>query len=174
MRREMRAVDTTSSDEKLALDWVLDRNQILRDPQTTPAGKILTKEVDVSGGLDALLKVLRSDATISRELRHALARALDPNGTSIMQVRKRLRRKPGRPAKCDTVRGAVKDASNNVFIVQHVEKAIRAVKKRRPMRAAGTALKKAAQEEIISVLGISKTELGRRRREHNSLISRKK
>lgn len=163
------------AEERLILNWLLDRNQIQRNVRTTAAGKSVTDEIDVSGGLVALVQFLHSDRPLHQSLRDALADALDPYGTSLLQVRKRLRRRPGRPTrKSDTVTAAVTEATNVVFHGKRVAEARVRVKKRQPIRAVGTKEKKITEAQINAELGISHDEHVRRAKEHKRLFGKGK
>ncbi len=163
-----------SRDERLILDWLCDRNSIQRDIRTTAAGKDEVAETDVSGGLVALIRLLESERPIDRKIRLALARALDPTGTSLLHLKKRLRRRPGRPAKADTVRSAVARAADVVFHGKHVVEARATIKKRRPIPAAGTTQKPVKESEINAELAISHAEHVRRSNAHKRLFPNKK
>jgi hypothetical protein len=162
-----------SHDKRLIVDWLLDRNQIQRDVRKTRGGKLVVTETDISGGLNALLRLLRSGEPIDPEIRRALAAALDPAGISVLQLKKRLRRKRGRPAKADTVRGAAKDAAKAVFHGRRVEEARAAIRKSKPIAAKGTTQKAPTEAEIIERMDISHTE-NMRRSKSNRLIMNKK
>src|ERR1700704_1381106 len=87
--------------ENKALFWLKDENAIQRNQSHERSGKISVTEHDLSGGQSALIDILRSGSPLSHELRDALASALEPIGNSLLQLKKRLRRKPGRPSKID-------------------------------------------------------------------------
>jgi hypothetical protein len=157
-------------EERLILDWLCDRNSIQRDIRTTAAGKDEVSETDVSGGLVALIRLLDSERPIDRKIRLALAQALDPTGTSLLHLKKRLRRRPGRPAKADTVRSA----ADVVFHGKHVVEARDKIKKRRPIPVAGTSQKPVKESEVNAELAISHAENIRRAKAHKQLFSNKK
>jgi hypothetical protein len=149
--------------EKRIIAWLLDQNPIQRVIVKTAAGKHeVVAEPDLSGGLNALLNLRRSDAPIPRTVRDALARALDPMGASILHLKKRARRASGRPSADDTVRGTVRRAYDVVVHPKKTAKAEEKVKKRRPIRAAGTHSKKVTVDEKTLELGVSRSEHYRR------------
>jgi hypothetical protein len=166
--------DGLSRDEQLILDWLLDRNDAQRNVRTTPAGKKVAEEVDVSGGLHALTLLLRSETPIHPRLRLALAEAIDPTGDSILQVKRRLRRRPGRPSKLDSIDGTVTYVGNVFLHGKRLAEARKALKKRRPQPAAMMKPKKVTVAETVQDLGISEPEHRRRVRDHKVLVLRKK
>jgi hypothetical protein len=155
--------------------WLRDANAIQRDVVKTAAGKTdVVAEQDLSGGLTALLNLLRSDAPIPRRVRDALALALDPHGGSLLQLKKRVRRAPGRPSADSSVKDAVRKAYDVVRHPDAVEKAQAAIKKRRPTRALGMPPKKVTTDEIISEVGVPRSEHYRRSSDAKALKSRTK
>ena len=88
-----------SSEKSKILNWLHDTNKIYRESTVSVAGKTSVIEQDGSGGLVALLKVLRSGDPIDPEIAAEIAEALDPFGDSVFQIVKRSRRKRGRPRK---------------------------------------------------------------------------
>lgn len=160
--------DAPNDAERRIIVWLLDQNPIQRDIRKTDAGRHEVAELDLSGGLAALLNLLRSDAPISRRIRDALSRALDPVGPSILHLEKRPRRARGRPGADDTLRGFLRHEYN---VRAHGEKtalAEEAVKKRRPIRAHGVPPRKTTIEEITSELDLSRSEHYRRMSAHKS------
>lgn len=157
------------------IKWLRDTNAIQRDIVKTAAGKTnVVAEHDFSGGLTALLNLLRSDAPIPRRVRDALALALDPYGGSLLQLKKRARRAPGRPSADSSTKDAVRKAYDVVRHPDAVEKARAAIKKRQPIRAARMPPKKVTTDEIISALDVSRSEHYRRMSDANTLKSRTK
>jgi hypothetical protein len=96
------------ADKSRVLDWLYDRNKIQRVSCESAAGKRDVIEQDVSGGVAALLRHLRSGGPFDPEIMMKLAEVLDPLGASTLHVGKRLRRGRGAPRKADTVRDAVR------------------------------------------------------------------
>ena len=155
--------------------WLRDTNAIQRDVVKTAAGKTdVVAEHDLSGGLTALLNLLRSDVPIPRHVRDALTLALDPHGGSLLQLKKRARRAPGRPSADSSVKDAVRKAYDVVRHPDVVEKAQAAIKKQRPIRALGMPPKKVTTDEIISELHVSRSEHYRRSSDAKKLKSRTK
>jgi hypothetical protein len=164
-------------DEKRILDWLLDRNPIQRTSETTLAGKkVVTKKADLSGGQRALIALLHTDRELSRSVREALARALEPDefGTSVLQLKKRARRTPGRPSADSSVKGAVRKAYDMVRYPETVEKAQAAIKKRRPFPALGMSPKKVTKDEIITEVDVSRSKHYRLSSDAKTLKSRTK
>jgi len=140
----------------------------------TRARKRVAEEGDVSGGLRAFTQLLRSDAPIHPRLRLELAEAIDPTGDSILQVKKRLRRRPGRPSKLDSVDGTVTFVGNIFLHEKRLAEAEKAIKKRRQWPAAMMKPKKVTEAEKIRELDISKPEHRRRVKDHKRLVLRQK
>jgi hypothetical protein len=138
-----------SDRERPALGWLRDENLIQRNLKTEASGKVIATELDISGGLNALIHLLRSGEPLHPQLRFALAKALDPMGDSVLQLRKRLRRGPGRPPKNDTVRSAVRDAAEVKVIPEAVEAKRKAIQKKRPQAAVGEAPRPVSTKEAI-------------------------
>jgi ribosomal protein S20 len=152
--------------------WLRDTNAIQRDVVKTAAAKTdVVAEHDLSGGLTGLLNLLRSDAPIPRPVRDALAIALDPYGGSLLQLKKRARRAPGRPSTESSVKDAARRAYTVVREEPAAEEAKNAIEKLRPIRANGT-IQKATKKEIVHKLGVPKTEHYRRVSEAKALKSR--
>ena len=148
--------------EKRIIAWLLDQNPIQRVIVKTAAGKHeVVGERDLSGGLNAFLNLLQSDAPISRRIRDALRRACDPMANSILHLGKRASRAPGRPSADNTVRGTVRRVYDVRVHPEKTAKAEEKVKKRR-IRAAGTHSKKVTVAEKIFELGVSRSEHYRR------------
>jgi hypothetical protein len=78
------------ADKRRVLDWLYDRNKIQRVSCESAAGKRDVIERDVSGGLAALLRHLRSGGPFVPEIMMKLAEVLDPLGASTLHVGKRL------------------------------------------------------------------------------------
>jgi hypothetical protein len=154
--------DGLNDAEQRILLWLLDQNPIQRVIVKTAAGKHeVVGERDLSGGLNAFLNLLRSDAPISRRIRDALARSHDPHAASIFHFVKRASRAPGRPSADDTVRGTGRRTYDVMVHPEKTAKAEEKVKKRR-IRAAGAHSKKVTVEEKILELGVSRSEHYRR------------
>jgi hypothetical protein len=100
------------ADKRRALDWLYDRNKIQRVSCESAAGKRDVIEQDVSGGLAALLRHLRSGGPFDPEIMMKLAEVLDPLGASTLHVGKRLRRGRGAPG------STVRDAARLVYEVR--------------------------------------------------------
>ena len=149
--------DDLNDAEQRILEWLLNQNPIQRVIRKTDAGKDeVVRERDLSGGLNAFLNLLRSDAPISRRIRDALARSHDPHAASIFHFVKRASRWPGRPS---TVRDTVRRTYD---VMAHPEKTAKAEQKVKKRRAAGTHSKKVTVEEKILELGVSRSEHYRR------------
>jgi hypothetical protein len=169
LREVLRVGDDLNDAEQRILEWLLDQNPIQRDIVKTAAGKHeVVRERDLSGGLNAFLNLLQSDAPISRRIRDALRRACDPMANSILHLGKRGSRAPGRPSADDTVRGKVRRVYDVRVHPEKTAKAEEKVKKRR-IRAAGTHSKKVTVKEKILELGVSRSEHYRRMSAHKSL-----
>jgi hypothetical protein len=128
--------------ENKAILWIKDENKIQRDLIYRRSGKISVIERDLSGGQRALIHILRNEYPPSRELCNVLASALEPIGNSVLQIIKRLRRRPGRLSKIDEISGAVRDAYDVHFIGPKIEQERRFPRTKRPQAAAGTRQKK--------------------------------
>ena len=103
LREVLRVGDDLNDAEQRILEWLLDQNPIQRVIRKTDAGKDeVVRERDLSGGLNAFLNLLRSDAPISRRIRDALARSHDPHAASIFHFVKRASRSPGAPSPSGT------------------------------------------------------------------------
>jgi hypothetical protein len=157
--------------ERKALDFLYDRNRIQRETRVARSGKETTFEQDVSGGLNALITIISAtDRDIPPSVRIALAAAFQEVGGSRLIIRKRLRRGPGRPPKGD-VEQAYAIHSSEV----RVEKARRALKKKRPIPPAGLNPQPVTKNEAISATNFGRTatyehqrELAKfRKRKHN-------
>ena len=157
------------------IGWLRGTNTVQRNVVRTPAGRDKVEaEADLSGGLSALLNLLRSDAPISRRIRDALARSLDPHGDSILHIKQRASRVRGRPSADSSVRDAVRKV---YVVVRHPNAAARAeaaVRKSRPIPAVGTKPKKVTTGEKILKLRVSRSEHYRRMCRRKSLKSRNK
>ena len=141
------------ADKRLVLDWLYDRNKIQRVSCELAAGKRDVIEQDVSGGLAALLRHLRSGGPFDPEIMMKLAAVLDPLGASTLHVGKRLRRGRGAPGKADTVRGSVRLAYEVHLQPRQDEALRRDIEKRRPIPAAGMKQKRATKREIQEASG---------------------
>jgi hypothetical protein len=87
--REVRAIKDDHDAAKLIIAWLRDTNAIQRDVVKTAAGKTeVVAEHDLSGGITALLNLLRSEAPIPRRVRDALVFALDPRGGCALAAEK--------------------------------------------------------------------------------------
>jgi len=164
-------------DAEPIIAWLRDTNAIQRDVVKTAAGKTdVLAEYDLSGGLIALLNLLRSDAPIPRRVRDALALALDPYGGSLLQLRKRARRAPGRPSADSSVKDAVRKAYHKKRHPNAVAKAKAVIEKRRPIRAfnADGPSKRVTIKEIIREIGVSRSEHYRRAIDDKALKTRPK
>jgi hypothetical protein len=162
LREVLRVGDDLNDAEQRILLWLLDQNPIQRVIVKTAAGKTdVVAEHDLSGGLNAFMNLLESDAPISRRIRDALRRSVDPMGISILHLAKRPRRARGRPGTDDTLRGFLRHEYN---VRVHPEKTAKAEKKVKKRRAAGTHSKKVTVEEKILELGVSRSEHYRRLR----------
>ncbi|WP_374309834.1 hypothetical protein [Methylocella sp.] len=151
-----------SDNEKRAIAWLRDENQIQRVTREERSGKKSVEENDVSGGLQALLGILRGNAPLTPDLRQALAFALDPQGSSLLQLKKRLRRRPGRPEKHDTTKGAVKAAIEEIYIPKLVAETKKSIRPR--IRAAGVDqaredIQAQAVKKVGEMEGMAKTKV---------------
>jgi hypothetical protein len=170
--REVRAMKDDHAAAELIIAWLRDTNAIQRDVVKTAAGKTeMVAEHDLSGGLTALLNLLRSEAPIPRRVRDALVFALDPRGGSLLQLKKRARRAPGRPSADSSVKDAVHKAYD---VMRHPDAVEATIKKRRPIRACGIPPRKVTTDEIISALDVSRSEHYRRMSGAKSMKSRTK
>jgi hypothetical protein len=152
--------DGLNDAEQRILLWLLNQNPIQRNIVKTAAGKTdVVAEHDLSGGLNAFMNLLDSDAPISRRIRDALRRSVDPMGLSILHLAKRPRRARGRPRTDDTLRGFLRHEYN---VLVHPKKTAKAEEKAKKRRAAGTHSKKVTVEETILELGVSRSEHYRR------------
>jgi hypothetical protein len=151
-----------SDRERLALGWLRDENLIQRNVEAKLSGKVVATELDVSGGLNALIDLLRGGNSLHQQLRLALAIALEPLGASMLQLQKRPRRTRGAPAKGDSVRGAVIDAFEAVVVPKEVGDEIERLIKRQPQPAVGENArpKPAVIEQAIRNVG-AKRKIGR-------------
>lgn len=151
-----------SDDEKRAMAWLRDENQIRRVTREERSGKKSVEENDVSGGLQALLGILRGGAPLTPDLRQALAFALDPQGASLLQLKKRLRRRPGRPAKHNSIKGVMKAAFEEIYIPRLVAETKKTIKPR--VRAAGADqaredIQARAVKKVGEMEGMRKTQI---------------
>jgi hypothetical protein len=146
--------------ENKALFWLKDENAIQRNVRRERSGKRSVTEHDLSGGQSALIDILRSGSPINQELRDALASALDPIGNSLLQLKKRLRRRPGRPSKIDDLNEACRNAYEVHSIGPKIEQERRSPKAKRPQAAAGTRQKKPTREDAIKIIA-SENKIGR-------------
>ena len=154
--------DGLNDAEQRILLWLLDQNPIQRVIRKTAAGKTdVVAEHDLSGGLNAFMNLLGSDAPISRRIRDALRRVFDPMGLSILHLAKRPRRARGRPDTDDTLRGFLRHEYDVLVHPEKTAKAEEKVKKRR-IRATGTHTKKVTVDEKILELEVSRSEHYRR------------
>jgi hypothetical protein len=141
--------------ERNALDFLLDRNIIQRNVSERKSGKKVVTERDISGGVEALIALLRAtDEPLHSELRNALANALSPSplGRSILTIQKRLRRGPGRPPKRD----AEKAYAIHVSRVG-VERARAQLERDRPIPAVGLKAKAVSKKEAIKATKFGRT-----------------
>jgi hypothetical protein len=165
--------DDVATDERLAIQWLRDENQIQRTLSGAPSGKNSVREDDISGGHAALIRILRGSAPLSSPLRLALARALEPLGDSMLQLKKRLRRGPGRPPSSDSVRGAVVDAFEVAAYPKAVGEEIEALIKKQPQAAIGASMP--APQVIVKAVrnvgakaNLGKTKINNLRKRANS------
>ena len=168
-----------SDREYLALGCLRNENLIQRNLNTKASGKVIVTELDITGGLSALSHLLRSSEHLHPQLRLALAKALDPMGDSVLQLRKRLRRGRGRPPKNDTVRSAVRDAVEVKVIPEAVEAKRRVIQKKRPQAAVGVAPRPVSTKEAIEYFNqdgkrgkISKSKYNDLRHRRQEIISK--
>jgi hypothetical protein len=149
-------------DEKLAIQWLRDENQIQRTISHTRSGKTLNREDDISGGQGALTRILRNiGVPLSPSLRLALAGALEPIGVSVLRLEKRPSRTVGRPAKGDSVRSAVRDAFEVTVYSNEVLDEAERLGKSQPQQAAGIAMPEPAViEQALHNVG-EKRKIGR-------------
>lgn len=165
-----------SEDERRALAWLRDKNTIQREITPKRSGKNDIQELDVSGGQAALIRILDDDKRpLHPELRHALAAALEPIGNSLLQLKKRLRRGPGRPTKSDSTRAAVVDAFEVRVVPAEIHAAWKALRQKRPQPAGGTKPRPVKRADAIDIVAekrkISRSksyELEKRNRDHTS------
>jgi hypothetical protein len=143
-----------------ALSWLKDENAIQRNKRHERSGKISVTEHDVSGGQSALIHILRSGYSLSHELREALASALEPIGNSLLQLKKRLRRKPGRPSKTDEIREACRHAYEVHDIGPKIEQERKHPRAKPPQAAAGTKQKKPLLNDSINMIA-EENKIGR-------------
>ena len=135
--------------EALAIAWLRDENAIQRNIKQARSGKVSVVEHDISGGLFALLQMLRNGSKpLSFRLREAIAHALDPRGMSSLQLKKRSRNKPGRPSKENSTRMALSEA----YDVQAIPAKISEQMKKRKIPAAGEVGKSTLKSEAIAVV----------------------
>jgi hypothetical protein len=146
--------------ENKALFWLKDENAIQRNVRRERSGKISVTEHDISGGQRELIHILRDKYPPSRELCNELASALEPIGDSVLQIKKRLRRRPGRPSKIDRIEGAINYAFEVHSIGPKIEQERRSPKTKRPQAAAGTRQKKPTREDAIKIIA-SENKIGR-------------
>ncbi|MDI9848141.1 hypothetical protein QM467_08770 [Rhodoblastus sp. 17X3] len=157
--------------ETLIIDWLKDRNPIQRTISKTAAGKqLVVSEADLSGGQAALVALLDSDAPISREIRNALASALEPIGSSLLQLVKRPSRAPGRPSKSDTVRGAVREVYDAYSLPAELDR----LASKKPIPAAGEKRKKVTNSDLAQSEGVSGSTIDRRKRKLKDMKNNKK
>jgi len=138
--------------ENKALFWLKDKNAIQRNQRHERSGKISVTEHDLSGGQSALIHILRNGYPPSRELCNALASALEPIGDSLLQLKKRLRRKRGRPSKTDDTRRACYDAFEVHDIGQKIEQERKNPRTKPRQAAAGMMQKKPTLNDTINVI----------------------
>ncbi len=146
--------------ENKALFWLKDENAIQRNQSHERSGKLSVTEHDLSGGQSALIDILRSGSPLSHELRDALATALEPIGNSLLQLKKRLRRKPGRPSKIDVIKDACRYAYKVHSIGPKIEEERKHSRTKLPQAAPGTKQKKPTREDAIKII-VSENKIGR-------------
>lgn len=162
--------------ENKALLWLEDKNVIQRDLRHERSGKISVTESDLSGGQNALTHILRSGCP-SREICNALASALEPIGDSLLQLKKRPRRKRGRPSRTDDTRGACYDAFEVHDIGQKIEQERKNPRTKRRQAAAGMMQKKPTLNDTINVIArenkIGLTKASSLHKSHGNLLKNK-
>jgi hypothetical protein len=158
------------SDKRHILDWLHDRNEIQRDIFESAAGKRDVIERDVSGGLAALLRHLRSGGPFDPGILMKLAEALDPLGASTLRIGKRPRRGRGAPGKADTVAGAAGHAYEIHHQPRKDEASKRDIEKSRPHHAAWMKRKKVTKTEIQEASGKSRSTYYRLQNLRKTLI----
>lgn len=150
-----------SEAEKRAIQWLRDENAIQRNVRELPSGKKEVQELDVSGGLAALLHILRDNqAPIHPSLRQALAHALDPIHFSLLQLVKRPRRTPGRPGNTSSTRGLAKQAYEAKVVPAEVDAEMVRLFSTQLIPAAGMKRKPARKQDAIKNVG-AKRKIGR-------------
>jgi hypothetical protein len=145
--------------ENKAILWIKDENKIQRDLIHRRNGKISVIERDLSGGQRALIHILRNEYPPSRELCNMLASALEPIGNSVLQIIKRLRRRPGRPSKIDGIKGAINDAIELHDFGPETERERKHPSTKRPQAAIGMKQKKPTRKDAIKIIA-SKKKIG--------------
>jgi len=147
--------------EQKALEFLEDRNKVQRTVIVEKSGKRKTIEKDVSGGLDALIALLNdTERPLPPSLRIALARALSPNGRSVLVISKRLRRAAGRPPKRDAEKAYAIHSSEI-----RIASATNRLKKSRPIPAVGMKAKPASKAEAIKATKFGRTATYENRKE---------
>jgi hypothetical protein len=157
----MHAMDNRelSEREKRILQWLRDKNLIQRTIIKKPSGKRIVTEQDVSGGLAAFIRLLLDfERPLHPQIREALAAAVDPAGSSILQLKKRLRRRPGRPSKTGSVESAVLDAYEVHSSEIILERKRRELQNKRPQPAAGMKRSRITTKETIKGLEVGRSK----------------
>ncbi|MGZ9410715.1 MAG: hypothetical protein ACXW3J_08830 [Methylocystis sp.] len=139
-----------TEDERRAIIWLTDQNDVQRNIRKNSDGSLeVIAEHDLSGGQSALVRLLLDmSAPLHKDVRQALANALDPFDDSLLQLKKRPRRARGRP-RHDTIEHDVRRAYDALTIPDAVESETR--KSRVP--AAGMKARKLTKKEAIARVG---------------------
>ena len=161
--------------EKRIIAWLLDQNPIQRVIVKTAAGKHeVVAELDLSGGLNALLNLLRSDAPIPGEFgMRSRARSIRWGPQSFIS-RSEQDAHPGAPPLSIPSGAQCAELTTWWFTRKRPRRRKQKVKKRRPIRAAGTHSKKVTVDEKTLELGVSRSEHYRRLSANKSLKLRGK
>jgi hypothetical protein len=136
-------------DEHRAWLWLIEENPIQRNKVLSSSGRQVVQERDASGGLHALIQILKSGEQINQDIRDALAAALDPIDDSILILKKRPRLGRGRPTKAGEVEG-IYNAFSRELLAKDAEEKIRRM---RPVPAVGLKATPPRKKEIAAELG---------------------
>jgi hypothetical protein len=136
-------------DNARAIRWLGDENEIQRNVRVERSGKKSVVEHDISGGQAALIRILLSNDELSRELRDALAFALEPIGNSLLQLKKRLRRRPGRPSKSSAIRNVVQNAYEVHVVGPEIEAERKNPRVKPPLSAVGMKQKRPRLKDAV-------------------------
>jgi hypothetical protein len=144
--------------EGRVLDYLLDENLIQRTTKVARSGKKTAFEKDVSGGLEALIRLLEAtECPLHPALRTAFAHALSSEGRLV--VRKRLQSRRGRPERI------AKRAFAIHSVEVRIENARRSLERKRPCIEAGWPTKPTTKIQAIAATKFSRSETYRNRKE---------